>query len=101
MHPGNPRVQSDLPSREPPKQKGAEHDEQNIRQPDKHLGVRLWVSAQRVANNDKKEISGGYDQTHGESNRSLTAMGSDTQGHTDDCEGHTCEGKRKTFVDFR
>ena len=51
---------------QPAEQKPTKYDEQNIRKPDEQFRVRMRISTQRIADDDKEKISRGDDQTHGE-----------------------------------
>ena len=57
---------ANLLPRKSAKQKGTQHDKENIGKPDQQLRMHLRVAAQRIANDDKKKISSGNNQTHGE-----------------------------------
>ena len=56
---------ADLLPCQPPEQKPTKYDEQNVRKPDEQFGVRVGISTQRIADDNKEKISGGDDQTHG------------------------------------
>jgi hypothetical protein len=49
-----------------PEQKATKDDEKNIGKPDEQFRVRVRISAQRIANDDKEKVGCSYDQTHGE-----------------------------------
>ena len=57
---------ADLLPCQPAEQKPTKYDEQNIRKPDEQFRVRMRVSTQRIADDDKEKISCGDDQAHGE-----------------------------------
>jgi hypothetical protein len=59
-------LRGDLLPCQPPEQKHTEHDEKNIWEPDKQFRMRMRISTQRIANDNKEKIGGRYDQTHGE-----------------------------------
>jgi len=59
---------SRLLPRQPPEQKCAEHDKQNIRKPDEQFRVRMWIRSQRIANDYEQKIARGNNQAHGEAN---------------------------------
>src|SRR5215211_5364737 len=63
--------------------------------------MRMWISAQRIANDYEQKIGGGNDQAHGESNRRFTPMRRHPQRHANDGKSHARERKRESFVDFR
>jgi hypothetical protein len=50
---------------QPPEQEHTEGDEKNVWKPNEQLRVRVWISTQRIADDDKEKITGGYNQTHG------------------------------------
>ena len=51
---------------QPPEQEPTKNDEKNIWKPDEQFWVRVRISTQRIANDNKEKIGRGYDQTHGE-----------------------------------
>jgi hypothetical protein len=51
---------------QPPEQKATKDDKKNIGKPDEQFGVRLRISTQRIADDDKEKVRRRYDQTHGE-----------------------------------
>ena len=57
---------ANLLPRKSAKQKDTQHDKENIGKPDQQLRMHLRIAAQRIADDDKKKISSGNNQTHGE-----------------------------------
>jgi uncharacterized protein YaeQ len=51
---------------QPPEQKATKYDEKNVWKPNEQFRVDMWISTQRIADDDKEKIRRGYDQTHGE-----------------------------------
>ena len=60
-------TRAELLSRQAAKQKNAQNNEENIREPDQQFRMRMRISSQRIANDYKQEIGGGNDQAHRES----------------------------------
>ena len=57
---------TDLLPRQAPKQEPTKYDEKNIWKPDEQFRVRMRISTQCIANDNKEKVGRGYDQTHGE-----------------------------------
>lgn len=86
-------LRADLLPCQPPEQKHTEYDEKNIWKPDEQFRVRMWISTQCIPDDDKEKIGGGYDQTHGESNRSLATMRRNSQRNPNYGERNTRKWK--------
>ena len=65
---------SDLLPGKSSEQECTQHNEQNIWKPDQQLGMHTRIPSQGVADDDEKKIRDGDDQSHGETNRRLSAM---------------------------
>ena len=61
-------LQQQLLPGETPEQKNTQYNEENIREPDEQFRMRMWIPAQRVADDYEQEVSRGNNQPHGEAN---------------------------------
>jgi hypothetical protein len=80
-------------TRQPPKQKCSKHDEEDVRHPDQEFRVDFRISAERVGDNDEKEISHGHDQSNREADRRFAAVRGEAERHADDGKRDTGEWK--------